>query len=216
VNTSTGLSPLFALKAGQIKLTINSGIRTSGILAVNLMSFSGISSGNNNLLYWSAANETNAERFELEYSPDGQRFNKAGDILAAGTTNTRTDYSFTHLNPGAGKLYYRLKIVDRDEKFVYSKIIVLTHVDKKLFVISTYPNPVKDKVTADVFVENGGMLSLYFTNSNGLLVKSATVHAVKGINHVPLENLGQFTTGIYFLKISNDVNTAAIQILKSN
>ena len=71
-------------------------------------------------------------------------FNRLGRLQGAGTTNKANNYQFEDKNPQPGVAYYRLKQVDFDGTFDYSRIVVLDYIDTEAthnqFFIS--PNPI--------------------------------------------------------------------------
>jgi hypothetical protein len=81
-------------------------------------------------------------------------------------------YQFVDVN-ATTKAYYRLKQVDKDGKFVYSKTIVLEPKQNQSFVI--LPNPVKDRVqiktsqaykNLQVIDMQGRFVKLFSANAN--------------------------------------------------
>jgi hypothetical protein len=93
------------------------------------------------VLLWTTTSEINFDRFEIQRSTDGRAFETIGSVKGKGFNfkDLETNYSFFDSNPIAGKNYYRLKSVDYDAYFEYSKIILENWEGKRL--ISVYPNP---------------------------------------------------------------------------
>ena len=113
------------------------------ILPLTLISFNAnINSNNKVALNWSTENELNVSHFEIERAADATTFAKIGSVAAANTPNTN-QYAYTDTLVN-GRAYYRLKMVDIDGKFEYSKII---SVEGEAFLNAViFPNPVKDKL----------------------------------------------------------------------
>ena len=78
-------------------------------------------------LSWSAISTINVIRYELEKSIDGERFSYITAIAA--TMETRNQYSIRDNNLTDGINYYRLKIIDNNGKFYYTKPV---SVDKNI------------------------------------------------------------------------------------
>ncbi len=97
-------------------------ITTNSVLPLNLLSWSGYASENYNQLQWQTADETNVKQFEVEYSTDGNLFLPAGITRAKNERNAA--YTFKHYLQN-NQLFYRLKTVNIDGKFEYSKIITI-------------------------------------------------------------------------------------------
>ena len=95
-----------------------------------------------NLLTWATATETNNKGFDIETSKDGVNFQVLEFVRGHGTTSETQNYTFTHrlATNQSGILYYRLKQMDTDGRFEYSKTIVVRSEGKQNSVV-VYPNP---------------------------------------------------------------------------
>ena len=96
-------------------------------------------------LNWSTASETNNDYFIIERSYDASNFKKIGKIDGNGNSLFTNHYSFFDDQPFDGVNYYRLKQVDYDNNFEYSKIIpVLFNSSISKYGendFTVYPNP---------------------------------------------------------------------------
>lgn len=99
------------------------------VLPVNVIAFNGKTEGNKNLLTWKAENATGFDRFIVERSNDGRNFTEAGHVHWNGNSN----YTFTE-DVASGIVYYRLKLVDKDNSFHYSQVIALRGINNALDV----------------------------------------------------------------------------------
>jgi hypothetical protein len=110
-------------------------------LPITLVSFKISTTDSNSVeLIWATASERNFDKFVIEKSRDGLTFQSIGEVKGIGTSSTLQNYSFTDVNPVSGTNYYRLKSVDLDNSFAYSKTIFTSFEgEKKTF--SVYPNP---------------------------------------------------------------------------
>jgi hypothetical protein len=75
-------------------------------------------------LQWTTSLELNNKAFIVERSADARSFEPIGSIAGKGTTNQMQHYSFDDSHP-LPVSYYRLKQVDIDQHFEYSKIIAM-------------------------------------------------------------------------------------------
>lgn len=151
------------------------------------------------LLTWSTTSEQNNDRFEIEYTNETE-FQKIGEIKAPeGNSNTRRDYSFQHKNPTGKISYYRLKQMDRDGKFQYSKIAAV-RADLSSNTLTVYPNPVKETATLALpQLATGTKVLVMLTDIRGqkMLDRQSTI---QGQNmSLDVRNLA---TGTYLLKVS--------------
>ena len=126
-------------------------------LPVTLVSFGVQKEGEAAMLKWATTEETNSDHFEIEHSVTGKEWAKIGTVASSGESKTLKSYSFSHNaavngGPVAGENLYRLRMVDKDQTFAYSRIqsIKLDGVAKDLTV---YPNPVVDKLFLRDFKE---------------------------------------------------------------
>jgi Secretion system C-terminal sorting domain/GEVED domain len=116
----------------------NFNINISNSLPIELLSFSGVVKNKSSLLKWQTATERNNSYFQIEHSINGLDFKSIGVVKGNGNSTGLKNYSFTHTNPTNGANYYRLKQVDIDGQFDYSKVVNVTIENDK---ISIYPNP---------------------------------------------------------------------------
>ena len=98
------------------------------ILPVVLTEFNAQKSTEGVLLKWVTATEVNTDQFIVEKSREGITFSPLGTVEA--TNETLAKYNFTDLNPEEGNNFYRLKMVDKDGTYEYSKIISINYVAK--------------------------------------------------------------------------------------
>jgi hypothetical protein len=113
---------------------------TNSALPVTLMSFSGTKQENAVALDWKTSEETNSGYFEIQHGIDGKQWTNIGKIDASEESKTVQTYNFLHQNPFNGENLYRLKMVDLDNTFAYSKIISANF--EAADAVTLYPNPV--------------------------------------------------------------------------
>ncbi len=112
------------------------------ILPVELSNFEGRLKDCKVELSWSAESETNFSHYELERGFDGRHFSKIFSVAGSDDLSHK-HYNYLDKSPIA-KNYYRLKQVDLDGSFEYSKVIYISASDclKENQGISIYPNPI--------------------------------------------------------------------------
>jgi hypothetical protein len=113
-------------------------------LPVTLTDFSATKESGSVLLQWKTTMETNSEKFEIEHSQDGKNWNIAGTRASKGESSAMVKYSFTHNDPAAGENLYRLKMIDKDQTYAYSRIVSVNF--DNLIKSVLYPNPVTDQL----------------------------------------------------------------------
>jgi hypothetical protein len=112
-------------------------------LPIELISFTGQSTDEGVLLKWSTSMEKNFDHFEIERSSNGVTFEYVSSVDGKGGMAVKTDYMLVDGTARIGRYYYRLKNVDLDDTYDYSKVIVVLAGDQS--TIALYPNPVRDK-----------------------------------------------------------------------
>ncbi len=119
------------------------GVLPTSVLPVELASFTGSVSGSTIKLSWSTKTEVNNYGFEIEKTISGKTdWQKIGFIHGSGNSNSPKKYSFMDKNIiGASSFNYRLKQLDTDGKYKYSKVIEVKFVPEKFALLQNYPNP---------------------------------------------------------------------------
>lgn len=181
----------------------------SNPLPVKLVSFSAQKENETALLQWSTSAEMNSDIFEIENSPNAQDWQKIGEVKSAGERTKLSRYQFVDIKPMAGINYYRLKMIDLDGTFAYSRIESIKMSPATQTIL--YPNPVSEKL----FIRTSSTTSaikIKLTNLNGvdLLVanKSDLDHGI---------NLSALPGGIYLVKITmsdNQIETHKVFVKK--
>lgn len=115
-------------------------------LPVTLISFSGRYTESAVQLSWSTTEEVNSSKFEVEKSLDGKSWKRVGEIPAQGASISLHQYHLADYYPSSGVSYYRLKMIDQDNSYAYSRVISITIKDstKPLFLTEIFPNPATD------------------------------------------------------------------------
>jgi len=90
--------------------------------------------------------------------------------------------------PGASN-YYRLKMVDRDGSFDYSRIISIANSAEQAVVGSFYPNPSNGKVFVDVYAVESGSWTLTITDAAGKVIGAQVYELKHGMNKIGLDQL---------------------------
>ena len=115
-------------------------------LPVELSSFSASTIGSTVKLGWRTETEVNNYGFDVERSEtqDGrsETWKKIGFVNGNGNSNSPKDYSFEDNAVNSGRYSYRLKQIDNDGQFEYSKTIEVDLGAPNKFELSqNYPNP---------------------------------------------------------------------------
>lgn len=184
---------------------------SSCILPVELVYFD-VDCKNNELNFsWKTASEFNNHYFEIEQSTDAVHFISFGKIYSKnGNANFNQTYNTT-LKAQHGFIYFRLKQVDNDGRFTYSKIIKQDcnySIDDD---IKVYPNPASDILNID-WNKITGNKNLQIYNSIGQVV-----YVSNEINDKSTIDIKDLPQGVYLIKLFvDDLNIKNIKFIKSN
>ncbi len=188
-----------------------------GSLPVNLLSFKASKVNNNVLLNWSTTSELNNDYFILERSDDGIHFTGRGRVAGSGTTSFKHDYQYNDaLNTLSPVVYYRLKIVDTDGKYGFSKIIAIklngTFNNED---VSVYPNPFVSNIKVAVKTAADEMATFRILSFDGKEMLFRKVALQTGDNIVVLTNFGAIAKGNYILEVTTSTNKFIKKIIKN-
>ncbi len=145
-------------------------------------------------LDWVSDHEINTSHFVIEESTDGVLFKETGSVAAAGSGSSI--YSFTNnISSIVPVFYYRLKMIDIDGKFQYSKVVLVNY-NSDGEKLSVFPNPANTLIT----VTGNKQQKILITNVTGQLMRKVLFS-----NSSQTINVTAWKAGIYFLKTEHGV-----------
>ncbi|CAG5000595.1 hypothetical protein DYBT9275_02494 [Dyadobacter sp. CECT 9275] len=147
-------------------------------LPVTLVSFSAAREGKIANLSWATTAETNSDYFEIQRSVNGTTWNRIGSVNSYGESASLKKYTFSDNSPLNGDNLYRLRMVDKDATFAFSKIVNLRFEGLGTDV-SVYPNPVSDKL---YLRDHAGITKVVITDMAGRTVYQAANASTGWIN----------------------------------
>ncbi|MFY7733620.1 MAG: LamG-like jellyroll fold domain-containing protein [Bacteroidia bacterium] len=177
-------------------------------LPVKLISFNGTPKNVDAFLLWSTANETNNKGFEIERSLDGKNFIRIDFVKGAINSNITQKYSYTDREVFATNkiVYYRLKQIDLDGKFEYTKTISISSDKIRNANIVVYPNPITEVLNIEMESFANVSAKLIITDLAGKKVKESLFIVNEGINKFTIDNLAELASGAYIINISSEGN----------
>lgn len=174
-----------------------------GVLPIELIEFNAHINNRNFVdVLWSTASEKNNNYFEIQKSLNAIEFEKTGVVPSkanGGSSHSQLSYVYEDTNPLSGVSYYRLKQVDHDLSYSYSKVVSVNFVKEKNIRFIIYPNPNDGEFTADITgIENNHEVSIYLHNEKGKRVYESVFYINDSVNSkfkiIPTEKL---VSGIY-------------------
>ena len=192
---------------------------TSLILPIKFADFTATKKANDGILNWSAENESNlTATYEIERSFNGVDFKKFELVAPKNNGLSSNDYTLTDFNlsslKSSGVIYYRIKQIDVDGKFVYSVIRTLV-LEPSKSLISVSPNPVKDITSVRFNLEKEELISMLLIDANGKQIQQLQVQGIKGLNNKTI-SMANLSSGTYQLIVKTNAEIKTISIVKVN
>jgi hypothetical protein len=137
-------------------------------------------------LSWSAASEENNEGWQVEHAVSGGNFTAVG-FVAAGSG----EYTFTHVDPGPGVHYYRLRQRDQDGRETLSDLrtVILAGGGESDFAL--YPNPAPASAPVSILGVNDAAWALLTIDGRVLQ---------QGRGAIPTHDLA---AGLYLVRVAD-------------
>lgn len=186
-------------------------------IPVELTSFTFEVNDNSVVLNWTTATETNNQGFEIERRTLNSDWKKIGFVNGAGTTTEPHTYQFTELNLTPDNYLFRLKQIDFDGSFNYSKVIE-ANVNRSLSFSLTqnFPNPFNPITKIDYEVPQECLHSLKVFDVLGNVVANL-ISEYRSAGSYSIEfNASELSSGIYYyqLKAGDFVETKKMILMK--
>ena len=183
------------------------GGASDNALPVELSSFSASVVGDAVKLNWRTETEVNNYGFEVErcaLSAERQAWEKIGFVNGNGNSNSPKSYSYEDKNLTAGKYSYRLKQIDNDGQFEYSKTVEVDLSGVKKFELSqNYPNPFNPTTTIKFSLPEAGNVKLILFNILGQEVKTLVNESKESGVHTINFDASELNSGIYIYKLES-------------
>jgi len=177
-----------------------------GILGLTLVSFYSSRQNQDVVLNWKTADEENIKSFEVESRGSGNSdWQPVGSVPSMAANSNGYSYTFIDHSKVNGDRYYHLKIIDRDGKFVYSKVLFVSFTQTGTFSVM----PTMASSSINVTLPASGQAEVTIFNTSGQLVK--TFITGTGIFDIDVSRFGR---GEYFLKVLQKNNAYTAKFLK--
>lgn len=180
---------------------IDSGV-VFGVLPVDWLNINAIRIDESfNRILWATAQEINASHFELERSLNGKAWTTIGRVESNGNTTNESRYSFDDIDSeNAGVYQYRIKQVDLDGAYDYSKTVRIDVEGKADFDL--YPNPTTGIVNLDLYVNEATEFTVDVFDVEGRLILSKAISEDfdRG-EHTRTVDLTNLQSGVYNFRI---------------
>jgi hypothetical protein len=174
----------------------NIQISSLNALPVTWLSFEArATDGGSIALDWATATETQNDYFAVERSADGARFTEIGRVPGAGNSTTVQTYAFRDENPLPGLNYYRLRQVDADGQYAFSRTVAVT-TSKNAPALTIAPNPAAEFITVQFAQVAEAPVQWLLADASGRVLRSGTADTERF--DLPVSDLA---AGVYVLQV---------------
>ena len=174
------------------------------VVPVELTSFSAQVQTNSVLLKWNTATELHNDGFAIERSIAQNEWVQIGFIKGHGTVSESNSYSFIDEPHNVNTVYYRLKQIDFDGTFSYSKTVEVSLNTPKVFVLEqNYPNPFNPSTKISYSIPEKSNIKISVYNILGAEVAVLINGEVEAGKHEIDFHASNLATGIYIYELIN-------------
>ena len=176
----------------------------SSIVPIELLHFDARILDNNTVyITWQTVSEVNNDYFTIERSTNGLEWEELTTVDGSGNSLILLNYKFIDSNPFIGVSYYRLKQIDYNGIFDYSKVIVVNIKINQDSEVLMYPNPMVDQIT--IVADNVELIQIGIFNFIGQNVVSSVKIIAKNGTSLKID-VSNLIPGIYIIKTENTVS----------
>lgn len=171
------------------------------VLPIKLVYFQGTLENNQVTLQWKVAQNEASDRFEIERSEDGINFIAVGTVSPKAKSGAE-NYSYNE-TVKTYKVYYRLKMYDKNQAPEYSKAIVLQNTAIKDGSFMIVNNPATDQLTVSYSSAMKQSVEIKIYDLAGRMRMNQKTNVYQGSNFINLALSSAFKAGIYVVEVIN-------------
>jgi Secretion system C-terminal sorting domain len=128
---------------------------------------------------------------------------KIGFVKGNGNSNSPKNYSYTDEGVTSGKYNYRLKQIDNDGQFEYSKVVeVSIKVPEKFALEQNYPNPFNPGTKINFVIPKSSFVNLKVYDVLGNEVATLVEEEKQAGSYEVNFDASQLSSGVYFCKLT--------------
>jgi hypothetical protein len=163
---------------------------------------------------WTTISETNNAKFVVEHSINGRDYTAIGRVGGAGNSNRQIRYNYLHETANLQATnYYRIKQVDFDGKFEYSRTVTVQPTRILNQIVETTPNPFNNTLDVLIQAEAGTHVNIELMDMIGKVVSSQQINIVGGKEKASF-NTEHLNNGVYFIRIQQGSETITRKVIK--
>jgi hypothetical protein len=172
-------------------------------------------------IIWNTLSSVGCDHFEIERSFDGVKFQKMG-VVKGKTPCSRKDNFFyrDNVRPSTGRnndFYYRLKQVDVNGHFAYSKMLIARiYNSKSLAALTITPDPEMNDILVDAQLKERSFVVMKLSDNNGNEVMRKAEFGDNGFNTYKMDDTSKLKPGTYsFEVIINSNERMTLKLVKA-
>ena len=189
----------------------------SAPLPVELSSFTASVKLNSVQLSWKTLTEVNSASFQVQRKSESADWTKIGEVTAAGNSNSPKQYSYIDRNLASGKYQYRLKMIDADGSYQFSKIVEAeVNIPSEFSLSQNYPNPFNPSTVINYSLPFDTDVRLDVYSINGELVRTLVNETQSAGSYSVEFNASDLSSGTYLYRLTakDFVQTKKMQLIK--
>src|SRR5690606_16931095 len=189
----------------------------SGVIPVELVSFTSAIINSTVNLNWITATELNNSGFEIQRSINKTDWATIGFVRGFGTSTEVHNYSYTDQSPVNGLSFYRLKQVDFDGTSEYSNTIEVTFGAVADYSLAqNYPNPFNPTTKINYAIKEKGNVELKVFDLLGSEIATLINEEQNPGNYEVFFDASKLSSGVYLytIKSGNFMQTRKMLLMK--
>lgn len=149
-------------------------------------------------LQWKTSAEWNNKYFVIERAGGNNQFDSIGVVVP----QSSGDYSFADVRMKDGINYYRIRQVDIDGQYQYSKVVSVKY-GQSLGGMKVYPTVANNSINVNLTSHSATQAVLTVVDINGAIVNKSVRNFGTGINQQSVDVSG-LKSGMYYVRIQNN------------
>ncbi|HAI83758.1 MAG TPA: hypothetical protein DCL43_08825, partial [Chitinophagaceae bacterium] len=204
-----------------IAATNGGGLFTAALdgvsLPVSFLDVTAFKQANNAFVQWTVANEISLNNYQIERSFDGVQYSAINSVLTNGSNSYKITDANVFASSTAKKVYYRIKAVNNDGSYTYSKtVVVQSDKDAPTLTVNAYPNPFIEQLQIKVVASTLAATTkgaVVLRTMNGNIVKQQAIVLNGGVNLFNLTDVQSLSSGKYILSVyyNNEIVSITVQ-----
>lgn len=179
------------------------------VLPVKMIDFNATAVNNEKIVTWKTTSEENANRFEVYRSIDGVNYTLVAEVAAAGYSQSLQSYTYSDNSVNENvTVFYKLKLVDNNGSFAWSKIVTIASTGATTKVQSVYPNPTHGTLNINLSEVSDELFTVEVMDAFGKVYQ--TINSSDLMTNNISFDLSDLNNGIYFVKISSEKGQSSL------